>query len=77
MSGMLHKVKEAVTGHHDSTSDTTHSNTTNNANYAENPKSSNHGPHGSAIANKLDPRVDSDRGKSPLAPEPGSLNMEY
>ncbi|KAJ1707806.1 period circadian protein [Aspergillus flavus] len=61
MSGMLHKVKEAVTGHHDSTSDTTHSNTTNNANYAENPKSSNHGPHGSAIANKLDPRVDSDR----------------
>ncbi|KAE8354408.1 hypothetical protein BDV28DRAFT_131067 [Aspergillus coremiiformis] len=44
MSGMIHKVKEAITGH------PTNSNT-----------STNHGPHDSNVANKLDPRVDSDR----------------
>jgi hypothetical protein len=41
---MMHKVKEALTGHHDDSGTT------------------NHGPHDSKAANKVDPRVDSDRG---------------
>ncbi|KAF7589926.1 hypothetical protein BBP40_003506 [Aspergillus hancockii] len=57
MSGVIHKVKEAVTGHH-SSANTTHSNT--HANTSTN-TSTNHGPHDSKIANKLDPRIDSDR----------------
>lgn len=46
MSNIVHKVKEAVTGHHDKPSHST-----------------NAGPHDSNVANKADPRVDSDRGK--------------
>ncbi|PLN80194.1 hypothetical protein BDW42DRAFT_115654 [Aspergillus taichungensis] len=45
MSGVIHKVKDSLTGHHE-------------------PHGTNHGPHSSKLANKLDPRVDSDRGKS-------------
>ncbi|RAO66562.1 uncharacterized protein BHQ10_002574 [Talaromyces amestolkiae] len=44
MSNIVHKVKEAVTHHHDKPSTST-----------------NAGPHDSNIANKADPRVDSDR----------------
>lgn len=32
----------------------------------ESARSSNHGPHNSNLANKLDPRVDSDRGRAPV-----------
>lgn len=42
MSGVIHKVKDSLTGHHES-------------------HGTNHGPHSSKPANKLDPRVDSDR----------------
>ena len=51
MSGLMHKVKDAMTGHHSQSSNTS---------------SSNAGPHSSNIANKVDPRVDSDRGKLPI-----------
>jgi hypothetical protein len=44
MSNIVHKVKEAVTHHHDKPSN-----------------ASNAGPHDSNVANKADPRVDSDR----------------
>lgn len=44
MSNMMHKVKEALSGHHGDSHKT------------------DHGPHDSKAANKLDPRVDSDRG---------------
>jgi hypothetical protein len=46
MSNIMHKVKDAVTGHHDKPSHST-----------------NAGPHDSNLANKADPRVDSDRGE--------------
>lgn len=45
MSGVIHKVKDSLTGHHES-------------------HGTNQGPHSSKLANKLDPRVDSDHGKS-------------
>jgi hypothetical protein len=48
MSNIMHKVKDAVTGHHDKSSHST-----------------NAGPHDSNVANKADPRVDSDRGDFP------------
>ncbi|EED20992.1 cell surface protein, putative [Talaromyces stipitatus ATCC 10500] len=44
MSNIVHKVKDAVTNHHDKPSHST-----------------NAGPHDSNVANKVDPRVDSDR----------------
>ncbi|KAI0601345.1 hypothetical protein F4775DRAFT_589563 [Biscogniauxia sp. FL1348] len=47
MSGIVNKVKDAVTGH---SSSTTH----------EAPEGT-HGPHGSRVGNAADPRVDSDR----------------
>jgi hypothetical protein len=49
MSSLINKVKDAV-----------HSDKKDNS-ATDNPKSSNAGPHGSNIANKVDPRVDSDR----------------
>ncbi|KAJ9269365.1 hypothetical protein DTO212C5_4637 [Paecilomyces variotii] len=45
MSHLLHKVKDAVTGDK----------------HSDNPSSTNAGPHGSNTANKVDPRIDSDR----------------
>jgi hypothetical protein len=49
MSGLVNKIKEAV-----------HSDKKDNA-ATDNPQSSNAGPHASNMANKADPRVDSDR----------------
>ncbi|KAI0838777.1 hypothetical protein F5Y06DRAFT_44040 [Hypoxylon sp. FL0890] len=49
MSGIVNKVKDAVTGHHSSS--TTHSSAPEGT----------HGPHGSRVTNAADPRVDSDR----------------
>lgn len=49
MSGLINKVKDAV-----------HSDKKDNA-ATDNPQSSNAGPYGSNMANKADPRVDSDR----------------
>lgn len=46
MSHLLHKVKDAVTGDK----------------HSDSPSSTNAGPHGSNTANKVDPRIDSDRG---------------
>ena len=46
----VRKAEEALTGKKDESHDST--------------KSSNHGPHSSKLANKLDPRVDSDKGLS-------------
>lgn len=64
MSGILHKVKEAVTHHHHH--DTSHK---GNKAHGENPTASQtQGPHSSNVANKADPRVDSDldgRGANP------------
>jgi hypothetical protein len=48
MSGFVRKAENALTGNHHNTNTTS---------------STNHGPHSSNLANKLDPRVDSDRGK--------------
>jgi len=60
MSNIVHKVKDALTGHkeHDTTTGT--SNTTTNPNYYSS-GSTNAGPHDSSLGNKLDPRIDSDR----------------
>jgi hypothetical protein len=64
MSNIVNKVKEAVTGHKhtehtDTTNTGTHSNTTADpVFYSSNTTA---GPHNSNIANKVDPRVDSDR----------------
>lgn len=60
MSNIVNKVKDAITGghkdhHHDTTTGTSSTNT--NPNYGS---TTNTGPHDSKIANKLDPRVDSD-----------------
>jgi len=60
MSNIVNKVKDAITGHkdHDTTTGT-HTNTTgSDPNYYS---SGNTGPHSTNVANKLDPRVDSDR----------------
>ena len=46
----VRKAEEALTGKKDESHEST--------------KSSNHGPHKSNLANKLDPRVDSDKGLS-------------
>lgn len=46
MSNILHKVKDAVTHDH----------------HDKPSQSTNEGPHNSNVANKMDPRVDSDRG---------------
>lgn len=40
-------------------------------------QSSNHGPHSSNLANKLDPRVDSDRGMYLSYPEVLYLELQY
>ncbi|KAJ5225054.1 hypothetical protein N7468_006279 [Penicillium chermesinum] len=57
MSGIINKVKDAVSHHQkDDVDDRTDNNTFN-----ENARSSNHGPHASNVANEADPRVDSDR----------------
>ena len=60
MSGILNKVKDAVTGHHtDSTTDTPGSTTHRGT---DGPigsgTSTGHGPHDSSLGNKVDPRVD-------------------
>ncbi|KAI9044555.1 uncharacterized protein KD926_000466 [Aspergillus affinis] len=64
MSGILHKVKEAVTHHHHH--DTSHK---SDKAHAQNPTTTQtQGPHSSNAANKADPRVDSDldgRGVNP------------
>jgi len=64
MSGIIHKVKEAL---HSDSSNTTH-NTTGTHNTAE----GNHGPHSSKVANAADPRVDSDRDGSHTVGNTGS-----
>jgi len=63
MSNIVNKVKEAVSGHkhHDTTTTGTHGNTTADPNFYSNSSSTNTGPHSSNVANKADPRVDSDR----------------
>lgn len=69
MSNLINKVKEAVTGHHNTTSDnattaghhhgslTQHGTTTGVG-------STGLGPHDSSLGNKIDPRVDSTTGQS-------------
>ncbi|EAL89059.1 protein dprB [Aspergillus fumigatus Af293] len=62
MSGLMHKVKDAVTGHHH---DSTHTSNTTGTHHGTHQTTAdttttNHGPHHSKLANKLDPRVDSD-----------------
>jgi hypothetical protein len=52
MSNIIHKVKDALNPDHHHKHSSTHHDST---------QSSNHGPHDSNIANKVDPRVDSDR----------------
>jgi hypothetical protein len=52
----VRKAEEALTGKNKETKEST--------------QSSNHGPHSSNLANKLDPRVDSDRGMSFLSSSP-------
>jgi len=63
MSNLINKTKAALSGSstsgHTTTSHTTGHTTTGNTT-TDNPISSNVGPHSSATANKLDPRVDSD-----------------
>lgn len=64
MSGLMHKVKDAVTGHHH---DSTHTSNTTGTHHGTHQTTAdttttNHGPHHSKLANKLDPRVDSDGG---------------
>ncbi|KAF9888293.1 hypothetical protein FE257_008866 [Aspergillus nanangensis] len=53
MTNVINKVKEAVKHHGDHSS--------HNPNTSNSTQSYNHGPHDSNIANKTDPRVDSDR----------------
>lgn len=66
MSGLLNKVKDAVTGgHHDTThhdtSSTTHRDTSmTGGSTGSTGTTSTQGPHSSNLANKVDPRVDSD-----------------
>lgn len=62
MSNIVHKVKDALTGnkdHHDTTTGTTTTSSSNPNYYGSD--STNAGPHSSNVANKVDPRVDSDR----------------
>ncbi|EPS32767.1 hypothetical protein PDE_07727 [Penicillium oxalicum 114-2] len=84
MSSIIHKVKDAVSGHSDKSHESSHSSNTTSttqhphsttghsshepmsttgtgANAYDSTHSSNHGPHQSNVANKADPRVDSDR----------------
>ncbi|KAF2763012.1 hypothetical protein EJ05DRAFT_471965 [Pseudovirgaria hyperparasitica] len=49
----------------------THTGTHTGAYGNENPNSTNHGPHGSNLMNKVDPRVDSDRDGNRTAPGGG------
>merc|ERR1712225_213576 len=65
MSGIINKVKDAL--HHDK-SDSTHTTGTHGTGVTGNHNttsalsgSTNHGPHDSNAANKVDPRIDSDR----------------
>lgn len=70
MAGIINKVKEAITGDHSSSNDTysnTRDNTTRDNTHdttaaaaGSHSYTSGDGPHKSGIANKLDPRVDSD-----------------
>jgi hypothetical protein len=70
MSGIVDKVKNALhSDKHDSSTThshgtTSHGTTTGSSTNYENPQSSNSGPHASNIANKADPRIDSDNSKS-------------
>jgi hypothetical protein len=73
MTGIVDKVKNALhsdkhdssTTHGTSTHGTTsHGTTTGSSTNYENPQSSNSGPHASNLANKADPRIDSDNSKS-------------
>ncbi|KAJ5832932.1 hypothetical protein N7474_001243 [Penicillium riverlandense] len=59
MSGIVHKVKDAVT-HHGSSTQEHHHTGTGSANAYDSTKSSNHGPHDNNITNAADPRIDSD-----------------
>lgn len=63
MSGIIHKVKDAVAHHGDKSNDTEHhqTGTSHNSNAYDSNASSNYGPHSSNVANAADPRVDSDR----------------
>jgi len=61
MSGIIHKVKDAVTHHGDHSKSTDHHQTGTDTNTYDSTQSSNRGPHDSNVANTADPRVDSDR----------------
>lgn len=56
MSGIIHKVKDAVTGHHEKDSSQQQHSSTSSKPTADN------GPHDSKLMNKLDPRINSERG---------------
>jgi fatty-acid desaturase len=63
MSGLMHKVKDAVTGHHHDSTHTSNTTGTHGTHHTTaDTTTTNHGPHHSKLANKLDPRVDGDRG---------------
>lgn len=64
MSGIIHKVKDALTGGHDTAHDSTTHNTSSTHRAGTAGTTGIHdtaGPHRSDVGNKLDPRVDSDR----------------
>jgi hypothetical protein len=64
MSGLIDKAKEAITSHsHKNDTTTTHGATTHHgaSGYDTTSGSTNAGPHNSNLANKMDPRIDSDR----------------
>jgi len=77
MSGLIHKVKDALTGGHDTAHDS--NTTTTSSTHRAGTTTGAHdtaGPHRSDIANKADPRVDSDRdGRSGLSGTGKSTGM--
>lgn len=64
MSGLMHKVKDAVTGDHHNSTHTSNTTGTHHSTHhtTTNSTTTNHGPHHSKLANKLDPRVNSAHG---------------
>jgi len=58
MSNLINKAKDALSSNKDHSTTTTHGGTTG---AYDDPRSTNAGPHSSNIANKADPRIDSDR----------------
>ncbi|KEF52710.1 uncharacterized protein A1O9_11127 [Exophiala aquamarina CBS 119918] len=60
MSNLINKAKDTLSSNKDHSASTTHGGTGSTGAY-DNPRSTNAGPHGSNMANKVDPRIDSDR----------------